>query len=161
MIVSWFWLWYIPLTTAADMLFDSDICLKTWYNCVWGKWTNSCSAVFHLSHWITCSRSFVLASLLWLSLYHFLLTLKFLFKICKWTTTKNFKFAFLGLRLRIILLTWKSMVATSFYLWKRWISSWWLQMTTLLNLSELKGRAFMNAFWGVTDLFYFSQISDF
>lgn len=102
MIVSWFWLWYILLTTAADMLFDSDICLKTWYNCVWGKWTNSCSAVFHLSHWITCSRSFVLASLLCLpsSLYHFLLTLKFLCKICKWTTGKNFKFAFLGLRLR-------------------------------------------------------------
>lgn len=102
MIVSWFWLWYILLTTAADMLFDSDICLKTWYNCVWGKWTNSCSAVFHLSHWITCSRSFVLASLLCLppSLYHFLLTLKFLFKICKWTSAKNFKFAFLGLRLR-------------------------------------------------------------
>lgn len=62
---------------------------------------------------------------------------------------------------RIILLTWKYVVATSFYLWKRWISSWWLQMTALLNLSELKGRAFMNAFWGVTDLFYFSQISDF
>lgn len=102
MIVSWFWLWYILLTTAADMLFDSDICLKTLYNCVWGKWTNSCSAVFHLSHWITCSRSFVLASLLCLppSLYHFLLTLKFLFKICKWTSAKNFKFAFLGLRLR-------------------------------------------------------------
>lgn len=102
MIVSWFWLWYILLTTAADMLFDCDICLKTWCNCVWGKWTNSYSAVFHLSHCITCSRSFVLASLLWLppSLYHFPLTLKFLFKICMWTTAKNFKFAFLGLRLR-------------------------------------------------------------